>query len=89
MDGGYILSSTIELDDQKKDEISLLKLNDSMGVVWRKTYGSDEDDEASSVVQLEDGSFVLVGTIGFEINQNSDSKMCLFKINPDGELVPL
>ena len=32
---------------------------------------------------------MVVGTIGFEINPDSGSKMCLMKLSPDGELVPM
>ena len=88
-DGGYMVSSTIELDDPKNDEISLLKLNSEGEEQWRKTYGSNEDDTGSKVIQLDDGSYAVIGTIGFEINQDSQSKMCLMKINPNGDLVPI
>ncbi len=88
-DGGYLLSSTIELNDPKNHEISLLKLNAEGIEEWRKTYGSSQNDKGSKVVQLEDGSFVVVGTMGFEINPNSQTKMCLIKVNEHGDLVPL
>ncbi len=88
-DGGFIVSSTIELDDPKNDEISLLKLNFLGEPEWRKTYGSNDDDMGSKVIQLSDGSYALVGTIGFEINPDSKSKMCLMKVNPNGGLVPM
>ena len=88
-DRGYIVTSTIELDDPKNDEISLLRLNSEGEEQWRKTYGSNEDDTGSKVIELEDGSFVIVGTIGFDINPDSESKMCLIKINREGDLVPL
>ena len=88
-DGGYIVSSTIELDDPANDEISLLKLNFAGEEEWRNTYGSNDNDIGSKVIQLQDGSYVVVGTIGFEINPDSRSKMCLMKVNPEGELVPI
>jgi len=88
-DGGFIVISTIELDDPLNDEISLLRLDASGEELWRKTYGSNDDDRGANIVQLEDGSFVLAGTVGFEINPDSQSKMCLMKMNPDGDLVPL
>ena len=88
-DGGYIVSSTIELDDPANDEISLLKLDFNGDVEWRKTYGSNDDDIGSKVIQLEDGSYVVVGTIGFNIFPGSTSKMCLMKVNLEGELVPI
>ncbi len=88
-DGGFLVSSTIELDDPKNDEISLLKLNFLGEPEWRKTYGSNDDDMGSKVIQLEDGSYALIGTIGFEINPDSKSKMCLMKIKSNGDLVPI
>ena len=88
-DRGYIIASTIELDDPKNDEISLLKLDQDGEVQWRKTFGSNEDDSGSKVLEINDGAFVIVGTIGFDINPNSESKMCLIKVNRNGDLVPL
>ena len=89
LDGGYLVISTIELDDPKNDEISLLRLNSEGDEFWRKTYGSNDDDVGSSVIQLDDGSFIMIGTIGFEINTESRSKMCLMKLNTEGDLIPI
>ena len=88
-DRGYIISSTIEFDDPINDEISLLKLNESLEEEWRKTFGSNVNDKGAKVVELTDGSFLVIGTIGFEINPDSRSKMCLMKVNSGGELIPL
>lgn len=89
-DGGYLVSSKIELDDTEgNDEISLLKLNAIGGLEWRQTFGSDDNDVGARVIQLEDGSYVVVGTIGFAINPASETKMCLIKVNANGELVPI
>lgn len=88
-DGGYMVTAVIELDDPKNDEISLLKLNSAGEEEWRKTYGSNDNDAGAKLVQLEDGSYVVVGTMGFNINPDSQSKMCLMKVNAQGDLVPL
>lgn len=88
-DGGYLVSSKIELIDPENDEISLLKLNAIGGLEWRQTFGSNDNDIGVRVIQLEDESYVLVGTIGFSINQSSETKMCLIKVNVNGELVPI
>lgn len=89
-DGGYLVSSKIEFEDQHgNDEISLLKLAYDGTMEWRQTFGSNENDEASRVIQLADGSYVMTGTMGFDINTNSESKMCLIKVNSEGELVPM
>lgn len=87
-DGGYLISSTIQLPPPENDEISLLKVDFLGNEVWRNTYGSNENDAGSKVVQLDDNSYVLVGTIGFDINPNSSSKMALLKVSSSGELIP-
>lgn len=86
-DGGFILTSVIELDDPKNDEISLLRLDAAGEMVWRNTYGSDKDDRGAKVIEMSDGGFAVVGTMGFEINTNSQSKVCLMKVNKDGTLL--
>ena len=89
-DGGYIVSSTIELPESEGgDEISLLRTNSEGELLWRRSYGSNDNDIGAQVIELDDGSFMVVGTIGFDINQNSKSKMCLLKVNSNGDLVPL
>lgn len=91
-DGGYLVSSKIELADPYNDEISLLKLNSEGEMEWRRIFGSNgsnADDEGAKVIQLSDGNYVMVGTIGLYINSVSESKMCLIKLNPEGELIPM
>ncbi|MDZ7608267.1 MAG: hypothetical protein U5K79_22405 [Cyclobacteriaceae bacterium] len=86
-DGGFVVTSVIQLDDPKNDEISLLRLDAAGDVVWRNTFGSDEDDRGAGVIEMNDGGFAIVGTVGFEINTNSQSKLCLIKVNKDGNLI--
>jgi hypothetical protein len=88
-DGGFVVVSTIELNDPLNNEISVLKLNFQGEEEWRRTFGSDANDAGADVVQLDDGSYVIVGTIGFDINPSSSSKLCLIKLNANGALVPL
>jgi len=86
-DGGFLVTSVIQLDDPKNDEISLLRLDAAGDLVWRNTFGSDANDKGSRVVEMSDGGFAIVGTVGFEINTNSQSKLCLMKVNKDGNLI--
>ncbi len=86
-DGGFLVTSVIQLDDPKNDEISLLRLDAAGDLVWRNTFGSDDNDKGAGVVEMSDGGFAIVGTVGFEINTNSQSKMCLIKVNKDGNLI--
>jgi hypothetical protein len=64
MDRDYIIVGTVDhLDKYKilRSDIHLAKL-DSIGTIqWEKNYGGDCDDEANTILQTEDGSYILGG----------------------------
>jgi hypothetical protein len=63
----------------------LSKVDQSGGVLWSTTFGSEvEDDFGAAVTELPDGKIVILGTMGLADNQ---SKMALIKMNPRGELL--
>jgi len=39
----------------------LVKLNASGVLQWNQTYGGEQDDEGKSVIQTDDGGFILAG----------------------------
>ena len=92
-DGNVVVLATIESVAQFRNEIEIIKLapgSDAPNeVVWRSAFGSNEDDLGRRIVQLNDGGFAVVGTVGFEVNRPfSSSKMCLIRVNAQGELIP-
>ena len=91
--GDFVVLNTLMTNLGNKDDFELVKLNlDETGmptVQWRHAYGSSDFDKAGKVLELDDGSFVMIGTTGFKVNDpNSVSKMRLIKANKNGELVP-
>ena len=63
----------------------LSKIDQSGGVLWSTTFGSEaEDDYGAAVAQLADGKIVILGTMGLADNQ---FKMAFIKMNPRGQLL--
>ncbi len=93
MGGDFIVLNTLMTDIGNKDDFELVKLSinetGTPSVKWRHAFGSSDFDKARKVVELQNGSFVMIGTVAFKINEpNSVSKMCLMKVNKNGELIP-
>ncbi|MDG6221923.1 MAG: hypothetical protein QCH99_01525 [Candidatus Bathyarchaeota archaeon] len=69
-DGGYALVGYVTIPDLIKHNILVTKRNDDFWVVktdskgnmeWNQTYGGKEYERAYSVVEANDGGFVIVG----------------------------
>ena len=68
-DGGYALVGslgvslrfTLGSQISRGSDFCLVKINSEGDLQWTKTYGGVYDDDAYSVVQTDDGGYVLVG----------------------------
>ena len=58
-------------------------------MLWYHSYGSNDKDKGSRVIELGDGSLAIISSIGFPVNAPlSVSKVGLLKLNASGELMP-
>ncbi len=66
--GGYLILSTTDSIDQTKSaapgffdstDVSLIKLNEDLGLVWEKQYGYGGLERAVSMEKVEGGGFIL------------------------------
>jgi hypothetical protein len=60
-DGGYALAGYTGSYGSGMDDFWLVKMDSSGNLVWSRTYGGTQDDEASSVIQTSDGGYTLAG----------------------------
>ncbi len=60
-DGGYALAGVWGYAPGSYTDSWLVKTDSCGNVQWNKTYGGTDDDEAWSMVQTEDGGYVLAG----------------------------
>lgn len=80
--GGFIILA--EQINNNSTDIFLIRTDQNFDVIWYKMFGGLENEEASQVAELEDGSIVLTGTVTLE----SQTKMFLIKTKSNGELQP-
>jgi len=60
-DGGYAVAGSTNSFGAGGKDIYILKLNDSGMLLWSKTIGGINDDEAYSIVQTVDGGYAVAG----------------------------
>lgn len=67
-DGGYIVVGYTNSNDgdvtenMGQHDFWLIKLNEQGNLQWQSTFGGSYDDSAKSVVQTNDGGYVIVGS---------------------------
>lgn len=86
IDSGYILSGLTNSYGAGQSDIFLLKADSIGNVVWSKTMGGINNDEANSVQQTTDGGFAIAGFANYSISSSS-CHMVLIKCDSTGSLV--
>ncbi|MDO5972243.1 hypothetical protein Q4Q35_20790 [Flavivirga aquimarina] len=96
-DNGYIIvgSSDSEDVDIKGNKGSydfwVIKISDTGNLVWEKSFGGSETDEARAIVKSSDGNYIIVGdtrSSNMDVSNNKGAADCwVIKISPVGELI--
>jgi hypothetical protein len=61
LDHGYIIAGYTASVGAGNRDAFLVKIDSAGTVVWKRTYGNTEDDEASDIEQLPDSGFIVTG----------------------------
>ena len=86
IDGGYILAGvTFTSEYTNKFDIWLIKTDNSGEIIWDKTYGGSEDDNAKSIQQTTDGGYIICGETYIDGINKCD--ILLLKTDSNGELL--
>jgi hypothetical protein len=81
--GGFVVTGNI--DTATGTNIYVARTTNSGAILWERKFGSAGDNTAGDILQLEDESYVFTGTIDLD----NQTKMCLIKINENGDLTTL
>ena len=66
-DGGYIACGRTHSTDgdvtgnHGDDDVWVIRLSDTGGVIWKKCYGGTGDDDGGVIMEMPDGSFMIGG----------------------------
>ncbi|MEO0248734.1 MAG: hypothetical protein ABIN58_04180, partial [candidate division WOR-3 bacterium] len=83
-DGGYIVSGATESFGAGFTDFLVLKLKSDGNLSWAKTFGGTEDDGDASIIQTQDGGYLVVGmTMSFGAGLTD---ILVLKLSSDGSL---
>jgi len=96
-DDGYIIIGSSDSDDvditnnRGSYDFWILKISANGTLVWEKSFGGSEIDEAHAISQATDGNYLIVGDTrsnDLEISQNNGAAdLWIVKITPEGTLL--
>ena len=96
-DNGYIIvgsSDSADVDissNQGTYDFWVIKINNTGTLVWEKSFGGSEIDEAFGIIKSSDGNYVIVGDTRSndkDVSQNNGaSDLWVIKIDPSGNLL--
>lgn len=83
-DGGYIIAGETRSFGQGNSDLFIMKLNSTGGVVWTRTYGGIDPDDARSVLEVSDG-YIIAGTHRGFSPLPLDYNIYVIKVNFSGQ----
>jgi hypothetical protein len=83
-DGGYALGGSTGSFGAGYDDVWLVKTDGAGNMLWNKTYGGANYDEAYSLVQTNDGGYALAG---YTYSSSGDAEFYLAKTDGSGNLL--
>ncbi|MDD7884631.1 hypothetical protein [Flavivirga sp. 57AJ16] len=96
-DHGYIIVGSSDSDDvdikgnKGSYDFWVIKISDIGNLVWEKSFGGSETDEARAIVKSSDGNYVIVGdTRSHDLDvsyNNGAADLWIIKITPTGNLI--
>jgi len=81
-DGGFAVAGLTHSYSKGKSDMWLLRLDKEGNEIWQKNYGGNEADRAHTLLQAEDGGFVLGGYSKSYGEGKAD--IVLIKVDKDG-----
>jgi len=85
MDGGYIITGSTSSYGAGTSDVYLIRTDEHGDTIWTRTFGGTYDDAGYSVLENQDGSFIIVGnTLSFT---NNFSAVYIIKTDENGNLL--
>jgi hypothetical protein len=85
-DGGYVIGGVTRSYGNGSNDLWLIKTDSEGNMVWDRTFGGSGDDYGGSVLQTEDGGYVLLGQTRVHSPGIGGGVAWLIKIDSEGNL---
>jgi hypothetical protein len=96
-DNGYIIvgssdSTDVDISNNKGNyDFWIIKISELGTLIWEKSFGGDQVDEARSISQMADGNYLVIGdtrSSNIDVAQNNGAAdVWIIKISPEGSLI--
>jgi len=96
-DNGYIVAGSSDSEDTDISsnigtyDFWVIKISESGNLVWEKSFGGSQIDEARSIIKTDDDNYIIAGDTRSSDNDISQNKgaadLWLIKISPSGNLI--
>lgn len=96
-DNGFIIAGGSDSDDTDISnnlgsyDFWIIKISALGDLVWEKSFGGDQIDEARAIVSSGDGNYIIAGDTRSNTNDisnnNGGADLWLIKISPNGDLI--
>lgn len=96
-DNGFIIAGGSDSDDTDISsnigtyDFWVIRISSSGDLIWEKSFGGTQIDEARALVKTNDGNFIIAGDTRSNDNHVSNNKgaadLWLIKITPNGDLI--
>jgi hypothetical protein len=80
--GGFIVAGFKQAENAT-DQL-LLRLNDSGGTIWEKTFGGSRNDQGRIAIECSDGFFAMAGYV--DLYDDKNNVFQLVKVDSNGEI---
>ncbi|WOD44763.1 hypothetical protein [Hwangdonia lutea] len=96
-DNGYILVGSSDSDDvdisnnKGSYDFWVIKISETGTLLWEKSFGGSEIDEARGITNTNDGNFIVVGDTrsnDLDVSQNNGAAdLWVIKMSPSGDII--
>ena len=86
-DGGYIIAGTWSSSGPPEDDMVLIKTDQNGNIEWKKNIGGEEGEWGQSVIQTNDGGFIISGLTYTYVEGDTDNNVWLIKTDKDGNKI--
>lgn len=96
-DNGFIIAGSSDSEDTDISgnigtyDFWIIKVSESGNLIWEKSFGGSQIDEARAISKTDDGNYIIAGDTRSNDNNISQNKgaadLWLIKISPSGNLI--